>query len=188
MSPAVVFVDEIDALAGSRDNSDNTADRRVVTTLLAQLDGFQSKSDDSLVITMASTNIPWALDDALLSRFHSKVYLPLPSVDDRAAIIKLLLNKADITSSIDVSRIAKQCDNFSGREISQLVQRAIRSMVLRTNRDLEIAVDKGLESTRNYQIKSESISESDWSSALGGITPVSNQRSLEKFEDWARIV
>ena len=187
-SPAVIFFDEIDALAGNRENSDSGADRRVVNSLLSQVDGLESKSDDSFILTIASTNIPWSLDEALLSRFQSKVYIPLPTPDSREAILKLSLDQANVSSNIPLADISRDSVNFSGRELSQLCQHAIKSMILSSNSQLEKAIDAGLDSTRNYQIQSRPLSEIDWDKAFKKVNPISDSKTDLKFQNWLKRV
>ncbi len=70
---AVVFIDEFDSLCPSRDSSTSGAERRLLSTLLSVLDGLSEKGEDPGVITLAATNLPWALDEAILSRFQKRV-------------------------------------------------------------------------------------------------------------------
>jgi SpoVK/Ycf46/Vps4 family AAA+-type ATPase len=81
----VIFIDEIDSLARSRDEDDSVGVQASATnTLLQMMDGFTLLND---VIVMAATNYPWQLDDAVLSRFQDKIYVRLP---DTPTIIGLL--------------------------------------------------------------------------------------------------
>ena len=81
----IIFIDEIDSLARSRDEDDSAGVQASATnTLLQMMDGFTRLND---VIVMAATNYPWQLDDAVLSRFQDKIYVRLP---DTPTIIGLL--------------------------------------------------------------------------------------------------
>ena len=64
-APSIVFIDEIDALTTRRSDDASEASRRMLSTLLTELDGFQDKKSDLLVLTLAATNTPWDLDEAL---------------------------------------------------------------------------------------------------------------------------
>ena len=89
-SPSVVFLDEFESLAGQRDASDSGAERRILSTLLSELDGMDSKGrGDIYVLTIAATNRPWDLDSAVLSRFEKKILIPLPEerTRDRKSVV-----------------------------------------------------------------------------------------------------
>lgn len=81
----VIFIDEIDSLARSRDEDDSTGTQASATnTLLQMMDGFQTYTN---IVVMAATNYPWQLDDAVLSRFQEHIYVRLP---DTPTIVNLL--------------------------------------------------------------------------------------------------
>ena len=80
LSPAVIFLDEFESLTPSRGSGESGSERRIVSTLLAELDGLQGKDDDSFVMTICATNLPWLLDLAILSRFQRRIYVPLPEI------------------------------------------------------------------------------------------------------------
>ena len=80
LAPSVVFLDEVDALTAARDDGTDGAARRVLDTLLSELDGLDD--GDEFVLPLASTNTPWDLDRGIRRRFEQRIYVPLP---DRAA-------------------------------------------------------------------------------------------------------
>ena len=85
-SPSVIFLDEFESLCGSRDEGNSGAERRILSTILSELDGLSEKGrDDLFVLTIAATNRPWDLDPAVLSRFDKKILIPLPDPDTRRA-------------------------------------------------------------------------------------------------------
>lgn len=82
----VIFIDEIDSLARSRDEDDSAGVQASATnTLLQMMDGFTRLND---VIVMAATNYPWQLDDAVLSRFQDKIYVRLPDTPTIVGLLK----------------------------------------------------------------------------------------------------
>jgi katanin p60 ATPase-containing subunit A1 len=83
LSPAVIFLDEFESLTPVRGSGESGAERRIVSTLLAELDGLQAKDDTGFVLTICATNLPWLLDLAILSRFQRRIYVPLPDPDAR---------------------------------------------------------------------------------------------------------
>ncbi|MGH9389534.1 MAG: ATP-binding protein, partial [Vicinamibacteria bacterium] len=100
-SPSVVFLDEFESLAGQRDASDSGAERRILSTLLSELDGMDSKGrSDIYVLTIAATNRPWDLDPAVLSRFEKKVLIPLPDETTRERILRIHLEKKGFQTEV----------------------------------------------------------------------------------------
>ena len=88
-APSVIFIDELDAIAGARgDDGEHEASRRLKTELLTQMDGIDSSTsqhDQSLVLFLATTNRPWDLDEAVRRRLEKRIYVPLPCLATRKA-------------------------------------------------------------------------------------------------------
>ena len=102
-SPSVVFLDEFESLAGQRDASDSGAERRILSTLLSELDGMDSKGrGDIYVLTIAATNRPWDLDGAVLSRFEKKILIPLPDEPTREKILRIHLERVGYWTVVSV--------------------------------------------------------------------------------------
>lgn len=126
----ILFIDEIDAIAQSRGGENKTA-QEAVPTLIKQLDGFDT--DNSGIIIIAATNISHVLDKAVLDRFKSQIYIPLPDEEDREKIFELNLNERNINqehlSKIDLNAVAKNSENLSGRKITQICDNFMRQLV-----------------------------------------------------------
>lgn len=108
---ALIFLDEIDSLAGSRDEGIVEATRKMLSVLLRKLDGFEGKPR---TITIGATNRKQDLDRALLSRFDKSIFFPLPNLEERAAILE---NYACHLSMDERLSIAKLLESYSGRNI-----------------------------------------------------------------------
>ena len=127
---AVIFFDEIDAIATNR--SESSVTDRMVAELLTQIDGI-NKGADNLTI-LAATNRLQHLDPAILrpGRFDEKIYVPLPDAAARMAMFEKRLSGIPSTVS-DYSKIASLCEGFSGAEIALVCekakQRVIRSII-----------------------------------------------------------
>ncbi len=148
-SPCIIFVDEIDCLAGKRISARDGAgqsENQTVNALLTELDGFnQSKYP---IIFIAATNHPDNLDPAFLrpGRIDKIIHVPLPDLEDRIEILKVYLNKITHNSDINIKSIAKRTTGFTGADLSNIVNAAAQIAVKRDGsqveqEDLEEALD-----------------------------------------------
>jgi vacuolar protein-sorting-associated protein 4 len=85
--PSIIFIDELDSLAGSRGEGESEGARRIKTEFLVQMNGVGH--DDTGVLVLAATNIPWILDNAIKRRFEKRVHIPLPGPDARRRMFEL---------------------------------------------------------------------------------------------------
>ncbi len=125
-APALIFIDELDAigrqrgtgLGGSHDEREQTLNQ-----ILVEMDGFET---DSRVIIMAATNRPDVLDPALLrpGRFDRRVVLDLPDKEERIAILKLHCAERAIAKSLNYARIASATPGASGADLRNIVNEA----------------------------------------------------------------
>ena len=116
MGGAILFLDEIDALAGSRDQNMFEATRRVLSVLLRKLDGIDSVKT---TITIGATNRKADLDRALLSRFEQSIRFPLPSAAERASIFR---NYASHLSEQETEELAVMSGELPGRTIKDICE------------------------------------------------------------------
>lgn len=85
--PSIVFIDEIDSLCGARGEGESEASRRIKTEFLVQMNGVGN--DQTGVLILGATNIPWALDSAIRRRFEKRIYIPLPDVNGRTRMFEI---------------------------------------------------------------------------------------------------
>jgi len=132
--PAIIFIDEVDSLAGARGESgESDSARRIKTEFLAQMDGVGK--DSSNVLILGATNTPWDLDSAIRRRFEKRIYIPLPETEARARLLKLHLGDTPHKcSQEDLQSIAESTDGFSGADISILTRDALFEPVRRCQR------------------------------------------------------
>ncbi|WP_420456076.1 CDC48 family AAA ATPase [Rubrivirga sp.] len=125
VSPTVVFIDEIDALAPSRGGSfgDSNVTERVVNTLLAEMDGLEELQG---VVVIGATNRPTLLDPALLrpGRFDEIVYVPVPDAEGRRRILEIQTASMPLADDVDLEALADQTERFSGADLENLVRKA----------------------------------------------------------------
>ncbi len=133
-SPAIVFIDEIDAvgrhrgagLGGGHDEREQTLNQ-----ILVEMDGFETETS---VIVIAATNRPDVLDPALLrpGRFDRRVTMDLPDINEREQILRIHSKGKPVADSVDVRRLAERTPGFSGADLANLVNEAA---ILATRRD-----------------------------------------------------
>jgi cell division protease FtsH len=126
-APAIIFIDEIDAIGRARgkNNGFNTNDERenTLNQLLTEMDGFGTNSG---VIILAATNRADVLDSALMraGRFDRQIYVDMPDLNERKAIFGVHLKPLKLSTEIDVDFLAKQTPGFSGADIANLCNEA----------------------------------------------------------------
>jgi len=135
-SPAIIFIDELDAvgrqrgagLGGGHDEREQT-----LNALLVEMDGFDPREG---IVVMAATNRPDVLDKALLrpGRFDKKIYIDVPDLEAREEIIKVHLRGKRIAPDIDVKSLARSTPGFVGADIENMVNEAAL-LAARENRD-----------------------------------------------------
>jgi cell division protease FtsH len=140
-SPAIIFIDELDAvgrqrfagLGGSNDEREQTLNQ-----LLVEMDGFDTNQE---VIVMAATNRPDVLDPALLrpGRFDRQVTVGLPDRKGREAILTIHSRGIPISKRIDLNVVAKSTTGFSGADLANLVNEAALTAARRNKKEIEMA-------------------------------------------------
>ena len=122
-SPAIIFIDEIDAIGRARGGGTgggNDEREQTLNQILVEMDGFDKTEK---VIIIAATNRPEILDPALLrpGRFDRRVTIDLPDVHDRKAILEIHARKKPLTEDVDLEVIAKRTPGFSGADLYSLM-------------------------------------------------------------------
>jgi len=144
-APAIIFIDEIDAIgqrrAGSGAIVSNDEREQTLNQLLAEMDGFEPSAG---VVVLGATNRPEVLDPALLrpGRFDRQVTIPLPNVTERAAILAVHCRGKKLAPDVDLNAIARGTPGFSGADLANLANEAAINAV-RAGRDTLTADDFG---------------------------------------------
>ena len=143
-APAIIFIDEIDAIGQRRSGGAggyvaNDEREQTLNQLLAEMDGFEPSSG---IVVLAATNRPEILDPALLrpGRFDRQVTIPLPNVTERAAILAVHCRGKKLAGDVDLNAIARGTPGFSGADLANLVNEAAINAV-RDGRDVITAAD-----------------------------------------------
>jgi len=130
-APAIVFIDEIDALGTRRDARGlvgNDEREQTLNQLLAEMDGFEQSNG---VVVLAATNRPDALDPALRrpGRFDREVIVPLPNRAERRAILSTHARGKNLEQDVDFGQVAAATPGFSGADLANLVNEAALTAV-----------------------------------------------------------
>ena len=183
-SPSVIFFDEIDSIASARGNEKNDADRAILASLLSELDGLSEKKSNNFVLTIASTNAPWDIDNAVISRFEKRIYFPLPDEKTREHILKIHLEKKGFKTRVDRNWLITQTKGLSGRDIKNLCKEIVIGMLREQNPGIHDIADKGLEEIKKYPIKIRELNEEDFKKALNRVKAATNEEVIKKYEKW----
>ncbi len=162
-APAIIFIDELDSigrkrgagLGGGHDEREQTLNQ-----ILGEMDGFEPTEG---LVVMAATNRPDVLDPALLrpGRFDRQVLVPLPSQEERSAILKVHFKDKKIAADVDVETLAKGTPGMSGADLANLVNEAALYAVRRGDDSIH---DEDFENARDrvlMGLKRESMAMSE---------------------------
>ncbi|CCX09799.1 Similar to Vacuolar protein sorting-associated protein 4; acc. no. P52917 [Pyronema omphalodes CBS 100304] len=126
--PAIIFIDEVDALCGTRGEGESEASRRIKTEMLVQMDGVGH--DSSGVLVLGATNIPWQLDSAIRRRFQRRIHIAIPDMRSRVRMFELAVGKTPCELvQADFKKLAEMSEGFTGSDISIVAQDALMQPV-----------------------------------------------------------
>ncbi|WP_434582098.1 AAA family ATPase [Carbonactinospora thermoautotrophica] len=128
IAPCVLFIDELDGLAYARHKQGGSSTRRLVDVLLQELDAIGS--DNTGVLVLAATNVPWDVDEATLrpGRFDRVIFVPPPDEAARVEILRVLLRDVPC-EGVDLRRLAAATPLFSGADLRALVEQACDEVI-----------------------------------------------------------
>ncbi|MBA5793166.1 ATP-dependent metallopeptidase FtsH/Yme1/Tma family protein [Flavobacterium sp. xlx-214] len=139
-SPAIIFIDEIDAIGRARGKSNfsgsNDERENTLNQLLTEMDGFGTNTN---VIVLAATNRAEILDKALMraGRFDRQIYVDLPDVNERKAIFQVHLKKIKKVDNLDIEFLAKQTPGFSGADIANVCNEAALTAARKNKKEVD---------------------------------------------------
>ncbi|KAK6135111.1 hypothetical protein DH2020_031174 [Rehmannia glutinosa] len=176
--PAVIFVDEIDSLLSQRKSEgEHESSRRLKTQFLIEMEGFDTGNEQILLI--GATNRPQELDEAARRRLTKRLYIPLPTSEARAWIIKNLLEKDGLfnLSDEDTDTICKITEGYSGSDMQNLVKDASMG-------PLREALKQGIEITKLKKEDMRAVNLQDFEKALQEVRPSVSLNELGTYEKW----
>ena len=135
-APAIIFIDEIDAVGGKRGVGRNDEREATLNQLLTEMDGFEENSG---VMVIGATNKINLIDDALLrsGRFDRRVFIGLPNYKDRIEILKIYLEGK--RCSANINKVSRLCVGFSGAGVATLVNEAAINALKRGSDTIELS-------------------------------------------------
>merc|ERR1712110_972356 len=115
-APAIIFIDEIDAIAPKRDKTNGEVERRIVSQLLTLMDGMKQRAH---VVVMGATNRPNAIDPALrrFGRFDREIDIGVPDEIGRIEILRIHTKNMKLDGEVELTQIAKETHGFVGADI-----------------------------------------------------------------------
>jgi ATP-dependent metalloprotease len=147
-APAIIFIDEIDAVGSRRSPRDQQYARMTLNQLLVELDGF-ANAEGTGVVVIAATNFPESLDKALIrpGRFDLHITVARPTVSGRLAILQEHCKKLHLAGEVDLPTIALSTPGFSGAELANMcniaaLKAAAQSKASVEMHDFEMAKDR----------------------------------------------
>jgi len=143
--PAIIFIDEIDAVGGVRGSDNNSEREQTLNQLLVEMDGFNSSGD---LVVIAASNLLEKLDPALLrpGRFDRQIFVSPPDVAGREAILKVHSKTKPLSVSCDLATLARQTSGLTGAELANICnEAAIAAARARRKEILQSDFDAALE-------------------------------------------
>lgn len=174
-SPSIIFIDEVDAIATTRDTDEVGGERRLKTQMLIEMDGVRENKGDQIVV-LGATNRPWDLDPAFRRRFEKRIYIPLPDRDARKEVFKHHLRGIELDGDVDFDELAERSQGFTSSDIALICRESSMIPV----RELD---DEGL--LENIDVKLRAVNKRDLISSLTKIKPIVTATEIKKYEEWA---
>jgi transitional endoplasmic reticulum ATPase len=165
-APSVIFIDEIDAIAPSRDKVVGDVEKRVVATLLTLMDGLSRRKN---VIVLAATNLPNVLDPALRrpGRFDREIAISIPDRDGRKEILEIHSRGMPLAHDVDLAHVASITHGFVGADLEALCREAAMLCLRR----LLPAIDFGSGQIPYETLRALEVRMGDFEGALREVEP-----------------
>ncbi len=151
MAPAIIFIDELDAVGRARGagfGGGHDEREQTLNQMLVEMDGFENKDE---IIILAATNRPDVLDPALLrpGRFDRQVSVLLPDIKEREAILKVHSKKVKLNADVDLNKIARATPGMSGAELANMINEAALFAARKNKKKISI---EEMEEARDKQL------------------------------------
>ncbi|KAJ1265716.1 hypothetical protein BS78_08G097300 [Paspalum vaginatum] len=147
ISPAVIFVDEVDSFLGKRERQgEHEVMRRMKNEFMVNWDGLRTKEQER-VIVLGATNRPYDLDDAVIRRFPRRIMVSLPDASNREKILRVILSKETLAPDVDLKSIANMTEGYSGSDLNNLCTTAaqcpVSKIIEKEKKEKNLAIAEG---------------------------------------------
>jgi SpoVK/Ycf46/Vps4 family AAA+-type ATPase len=168
-APAIIFFDEIDAIAPKREEVTGEVERRIVATLLSLMDGLKSRGK---VIVIAATNRPNDIDPALRrpGRFDREIEVPVPDRNGRLEILKIHTRNMPLAKDVNLEEIADKTHGFVGADLMALCKEAAMSALRRVLPEIRDKLKEGEEVPKEV-LEKLVVTKQDFENALRIVEP-----------------
>eukprot|EP00796_Vickermania_ingenoplastis_P008702 gene8702-6120_t len=165
-APSIVFIDEIDTIAGRREDGNRGMENRIVGQLLTCMDQVAQawRQDNKVVCVMGATNRPEALDSALrrAGRFDREIAIGIPSIDERQSILRMICEKLSLADDVDFFELANMTPGYVGADLHLLVKEACILAIRRKHAELSVSGElenPNAEALENFCVSFEDLTE-----------------------------
>ena len=176
-SPSIIFIDELDAIAPKREDTNGETERRTVAQLLTLMDGLKSRGQ---VVVIGATNRPDSLDPALRrpGRFDREIEIGVPDADERREVLEIHTRNMPIAEDVDLNKLATTTHGFVGADLESLCKEAAMRVVRRILPEI-----KSDEEIPEDVLKKIIVTKDDFKSALKEIQPSALREVLVQVPD-----
>ncbi len=183
-APSIIFIDELDAIAPKREETQGEVERRTVAQLLTLMDGLNSRGQ---VVVIGATNRPDSLDQALRrpGRFDREIEIGVPDRDERKEILEIHTRTMPLNEDVDLDKIAESTHGFVGADLESLCKEA----AMRVVRRIIPEINKLDEAIPEETLKKIIVNNDDFREALKEIQPSALREVLVQIPNvkWSDI-
>ena len=172
-APSIIFIDELDAIAPKREETQGEVERRTVAQLLTLMDGLNSRGQ---VVVIGATNRPDSLDPALRrpGRFDREIEIGVPDKDERKEVLEIHTRNMPLAEDVDLDKIAENTHGFVGADLESLCKEAAMRVVRRIIPDIK---------SEDETLKKIVVTRNDFKEALKEIQPSALREVLVQIPD-----
>ena len=184
--PTVIFIDEIDSMLCSRNDSDMESSRRIKTEFLVQLDGANTfAGENSRILIIGATNRPDDLDEAVRRRLAKRLYIPLPNTAGRKQFVQRLIENEVMSVEEGGGGHHIDMDNMSIDQLVALTKGYSGSDLKMLSAEAAMIPLRSIEDIQNVDIDNiRALNIDDFKAAISNVKATVNQNDLKKFIVW----
>lgn len=193
-APVIIFIDEVDSLLGKKGGgSGDKEDKQsaMKTQFLVEMEGLSTgEMDPSKIVTLVgATNYPWNIEEAVVRRLGTRVYIPLPDYDSRLAIWKISTKGVE---GLDYEKLTVMSEGYSGSGIKNVCQTAEQYPFKRMMKQTRILKLENKDKKAYLREHQEEIADAiadanmgDYLEALTVVKPTPSNK-IEEYQEWAK--